>query len=335
MRADVTDHSTAGEVPWSFPRGRLDVRKEIRVFGMRRSGNHAIINWIIKQVTGPVFFLNNTHLLRPLWLDRDFVEKRRAVFFRNDGESLTPIWQDNGRFPDNLENPLELFVHSYENQRFAAPFLRVSDYNKARIINPPKERYDVLILRDPFNLFASQLQSGMVFSGHRRYTRADLWLYYAEEYLSETGQLGPDKVCVNYNRWCVDQGYRRAVAVRLGIPFTDKGFDEVSSAGRGSSFDGRRFDGNASKMKTGARWREYAGDPRFIDQFRDPRLMALSEAIFGQIDGTRELLGQKIARPQRWLASLRRLWVRHGVMRLMDWRMGRQQGQYMVSPDER
>src|SRR5690606_13680606 len=33
-------------------------RQELRVIGMSRSGNHAIINWILSQATGRTCFLN-------------------------------------------------------------------------------------------------------------------------------------------------------------------------------------------------------------------------------------------------------------------------------------
>lgn len=316
------------------PASQLDVKKEVRVFGIRRSGNHAVINWILKQVQGPIFFLNNTNLLRPLWKDRDFVERERPVFFQNEGGSLHPLWQGNDGFPAHMHGPLNLFLHSYENARFSGPLLRVADHNKRFLINPPEQRCDVLILRDPFNLFASRLQSGILSSGRDdRYNQVDLWLYYAEEYLGITNELGDTKLCVNYNRWCTEKSYRQRLAEEMGIEFTDTGFDEVPRFGGGSSFEGRKRHGKASAMTTSTRWRQFVADPRYVKCFKDPLVLELSEAIFGEIEGTREFVRGLTNGWGRCRASLRRLWIRGAVMRLMDWRVVRDQSRYMVRND--
>ena len=313
------------------PGAKVDVKKEIRVFGIRRSGNHAVINWILKQVEGQIFFLNNTSLLRPLWQDRDFLERERAVFFLNDGETLNPTWQDEDLYSQNAIRPFNLFLHSYENARFARPLLCVADHNKSLFINQPEECYEVLILRDPFNLFSSRLQSGFVSTGRDdRYNQVDLWLYYAEEYLSRSNQLGDNKLCVNYDLWCEDKSYRQTIAENLGIEFTDRGFYDVSRFGGGSSFDGRKLSGKANEMATNVRWRKFVDEPRFIDCFRDPLVLELSEEIFGEIAGTREFLRAKSNALDRRLASVHRLWVKHVIMRLMDWRMARDSSLYMV-----
>ena len=41
------------------PPEELINQNEIRIFGLRRSGNHAMSNWIVKQAKGNVFYINN------------------------------------------------------------------------------------------------------------------------------------------------------------------------------------------------------------------------------------------------------------------------------------
>src|ERR1700730_9867565 len=38
-------------------------KREFRVFAMKRSGHHAVINWLLLHFTGPAYFLNNCGFL--------------------------------------------------------------------------------------------------------------------------------------------------------------------------------------------------------------------------------------------------------------------------------
>lgn len=66
---------------------------------------------------------------------------------------------------------------------------------------------------------------------NKNFTLSDLWIDYAKEFLQETNYLPNNKVCVNYNLWVSDVNYRREVANRLNLDFTDAGFDEVRRYG--------------------------------------------------------------------------------------------------------
>jgi hypothetical protein len=103
---------------------------------------------------------------------------------------------------------------------------------------------------------------------------------YALEYTRQTHYLQYNTVAINYNRWVTDTMYRRNLAHRLGVVFTDEGFDDVHWYGGGSSFDGFMYQHHASEMRTHARWQSFTQQPFFWDYFKNPLLLHLTRTIF-------------------------------------------------------
>ena len=85
--------------------------------------------------------------------------------------------------------------------------------------------------------------------------------------------------CV-YNLWFTDEEYRRLLANKLDLSFCPPYPEHVAKAGRGSSFDGLKYDGNAAKMAVLDRWRAFAGDPQYRRIVDRPELADLSESVF-------------------------------------------------------
>ena len=90
-------------------------------------------------------------------------------------------------------------------------------------------------------------------------------------------------MCINFNAWFVSQDYRKNLSKSLGLKFNDKGLNIVPETGEGSSFDHRKFDGKAQKMKILDRWKVLKDKSGFRSLFRDPEIWKLSEKIFGKI----------------------------------------------------
>ena len=156
------------------------------------------------------------------------------------------------------------------------------------------KRYDVLIIRDPFNLFASRLKNNFLATKSKTKTARELWIDYAKEFLGETNYLQHNKVCINYNLWVKNKDYRQEIAKQLEINFTDAAIDKVSGCGGGSSFDGRELDGKASKMDVNNRWKEFINNEEYRQLFNQERLLEYSLKIFGHIPGTEVLFPKKI-----------------------------------------
>ena len=193
---------------WIKSRSSKDV---YRVLCIRRSGQHAIINWLQNQISGTICFYNNAYPEQPIFDSC------------NNKESKLRFLQKGNTLMYNIENPR---------------FNRVDVFGEGRF----KERKDVLIIRDPYNCFASYLNANWEWDTnfqdkeeHRNIIKA-LWKTHAREVLGETNVL-PNKYAINYNRWVTDKSYRASIAQDLGFVFTDQGVDQTPHYGKGSSFD--------------------------------------------------------------------------------------------------
>lgn len=271
----------------------------VQLFGLRRSGNHAFISWLISRIDGRVLHLNEVTCPRPyqcFWRARakGFTRwelNRRILKLRGRGgvnrhlpahllkrpgglQSLSIEELD----PDVAVRPKEGLLLSYEDWELDHPkipkLLRPTERGHAR----GAQTCRVLLLRDPFNLFASLLRSQRMTDANRSfYVRA--WKQYAREFLGETHYLGKDILRVSYDEWRQSGDERIRICRSLGIPEDASEFTDVPATGGGSSFDGIATD--ARTLKTGERWKQYQHDSFFRSLF-DGELRGLSAPIFGE-----------------------------------------------------
>ena len=256
-------------------------QKEIRIAGLRRTGNHAIICWMEEQQKpdNKVLHLNNL--------------KVNENPYRYKYQNLSYYYPQHqwaiANYQKQSKGELlyrDCLIYSYEDYSLKRVF---SDYFEKKhdlYIGKTGQRYDVLIIRDPFNLLASRLKNGFFSVKSKRKNIVDLWLEYAKEYLGETNYLKHNKICINYNLWVKNKDYRQELAQKLNINFTDAGIDKVLSFGGGSSFDGENLDGKATSMDTASRWKHFADDPTYLELIKNKQLLDYSQKIFGLIPGT-------------------------------------------------
>ena len=121
--------------------------------------------------------------------------------------------------------------------------------------NPTCTVNNILILRDPYNLFSSRIRRASLVN-HPAYPRergeamnrvVSLWKEHAREYLGITNILR-NKICIYFNTWFSDKTYRREISNSLGLKFSDQGYSDVSKKGGGSSFDRTKYDGKSHMM---------------------------------------------------------------------------------------
>ncbi|NER06925.1 MAG: hypothetical protein F6K17_32260 [Okeania sp. SIO3C4] len=263
-------------------------QKEIRVVGMKRTGNHAIINWVKSQHNGEVGFINNVLANQNPYrykyenLQDKFPEHKWAIEHNRQ--------QAKGNFIKR-----DCLIYSYEDFPLEQIASDKFERNHDLYLGKSATRYDLLIIRDPFNLIASRLKTSskvpyFLSVNSPNKTMIDLWLDYAKEYLGETNYLKHNKVCVNYSQWFTDIEYRRNIADKLQMEFSDAGIDKVTSFGGGSSFEGKEFDGKATSMDVLNRWQKVADNPRYRKLFNNQEIFEYSERIFGHIPGTESLI---------------------------------------------
>ncbi len=244
-------------------------KKEIRVVGLRRTGNHGIINWIKSQNSGEVWHLNNILVKQnPYRVNyHHFPEER---------------WRREALGNFSLK---ECLIYSYEDwslEQIADPhFEKKHDL----YFGKSETRYDILILRDPFNLLASRFKRNYMNVKENHQTVEQLWIAYAKEFLGQTQHLKYNKICINYNQWFLDVEYRKQISEKLGLQFSDEGFSKVKGGG-GSSFDSRNYDGQAYKMDVQNRWKVFADDENYLKLLKNEEILEYSKRIFDHISET-------------------------------------------------
>lgn len=261
-------------------------QKEIRIAGLRRTGNHAILSWIQaqekEQNKGEVYHLNNV-----MANENPYRYKYQNLCYHFPQHQWA-IEQFKHQKTGNLTHRYCL-IYSYEDYALEEVFSHKFEQKHDLYLGKTKDRYDLLIIRDPFNLLASRLKNDFLSVKSRHFNFVELWIDYAKEYLGETNYLQHNKVCLNYNLWVSNIDYRQEIASKLKIKFTDAGINKVHGCGGGSSFDGRELDGQANKMDVNNRWKHYLEDPVYRQLINNEQILEYSHRIFGYIPGTEAL----------------------------------------------
>ena len=229
------------------------------VFGMRRSGNHLAISWILEQVRGSAAFYNNIDPAGPPFAARMTEFRLRA---RNPSPRIVLSYEDVDR--ETLLSP---------------PLL---DFLEARAARGAGVRF-ALVLRDPLNLFASRLKKWP----ERFATEADLAreraLYLEHARLAaEPRPIWRDAplVPVLYNEIVALPAARDRAADALGLARGHEGLDAVPVYGHGSSFDGMQGSAEAVRASVFSRWQAQAQDPVFR-RLIDDELSGIARDRFG------------------------------------------------------
>lgn len=225
-------------------------RTEVRALAMRRSGHHAVIHWILRQVRGLGLFLNDCRL-----------DGQGNVVGNRFSRSVNPAGE---------EDPNDLYLCNFEDlgvEELAALFRQVRSRGRSlRVLH-------LLVVRDPFNWVASRLKAepGLPLEG-----LLERWKGHVRECLGRTRIL-PDLVPVDFSRWVADAGYRAGLAAALGLDFDDRGYREVELPGLSSFDTGRVVEDNSVVLE---RWRDFRDDEAYLAAL-DAEVIELAEAFFG------------------------------------------------------
>lgn len=258
--------------------------KQIFIWGLRRSGNHALGDFIGAH--------NHKNLPQNL-LSGDSREQhlkfRKYKIFLNNylSDYNYRKFMKSHQYPTmkkRLPTPLPEFgnfqIITYEDPNI---YERRNDhyFQHTTIVDDPmktivdtkrdSEKFAFVILRDPFNWYASWIKT---FKTDPKIL--DVWITFAEKLFLNKDPKWP-YMPIKYNKFCLNKKYRKRISRYMNEPFDDNGITRVGS--KGSSFDRRRYDGQADKMKTNQRYKYLR--PIDIEEIKKrPKLFELSEKIF-------------------------------------------------------
>ncbi|QKQ27530.1 hypothetical protein [Candidatus Reidiella endopervernicosa] len=167
------------------------MRRVITVHGMKRSGNHAIINWLRQQEKS--CFFNDIIMIKPILLGQKEIPP---------SQPFTSWLSDNHYKKSPLSNLAKkiksrnrsLYVSLEDHELSIRPFKDI-----------PIEHINILIIRDATNHLASRLKSSLsnnypiypAEAGPQMDRVIATWKSHAREFLGETNQLN-NKVCIYY-----------------------------------------------------------------------------------------------------------------------------------------
>lgn len=234
---------------------------EIRIVHLRRSGGHAITNWIISNLPeGPVCYLND--------VNNNYDNPENHKGYPRDACSSTPALNHASINRKSRLDCAEHLVLSFEE----ATAMRWATLDLDTGGPPPTI---VWIFRDLVECFASRLaRADNPSHANLKWVR-DLVADRSPEgcplllhHFIETVALAPEgHVFIDYQLWNTSRSYRDGVARKLGLGTADKGKNEIPAWGMGSSF--------GEPPKAGQlRAPQYEDDPRMI-HFKNALLRVL------------------------------------------------------------
>jgi hypothetical protein len=232
---------------------------------MKRSGNHAVIEWLLPQMR--CAFVNNAIPLGPILRGRPFPA---PIAF--------DAWLPRQEVEGETQSRREWLVSLEDHGLGVVPF-ECAGLDLRRI----------LLVRQPEHLFSSRLRKAWrvdMPAYVRTYEDAvmqravGIWKQHARCYLGEEDAFR-GRVAILFDQWVSDPGYRAAVSDALGVGFDDAGFGRVATVGGGSSFDGTSFHGRGHEMNVLDRASQL--DPKERDVleriFEEPEARRLREAM--------------------------------------------------------
>jgi hypothetical protein len=248
--------------------------KFITVNGLSRSGNHAIIRWMCgnyEKEGYKVYFQNNA------------IKNLLEYINLRGGGGLAGIPANPRIFEIMMhltKNEKKVFIVSFEDLLIDKRLGELSDFSD----------HNVIILRDPYNLFASRIQGLTPPRGRKGWTNSHppkniqneeikKYLSHYEEFSKNTNYLS-NKICINYNLWVSDKEYRKKIVESdLRIKFTDARYEQraCSSFGPKAPIE---LPSNAPEDFV-TRYKACSGDPMFESIKNDKDLASIAKETFG------------------------------------------------------
>jgi hypothetical protein len=224
--------------------------KLITIYGLRRSGNHAIANWIMSHYPAGCY-LNDTY---------------NKIRTKSD---WLPCYRNNCKQTD-LENHPNIIIIGIENRldkRIHKTYLQyLKSYYKLQYdIN----ELEILLIRNIANLVASHLKAWGEETYHEKIS--DEWKNHFDFCINNNIQQ------IVYDKW-LDISYRNSIASTIGFINNDLGIEQIPHYGGGSSFKDKKV--NRDNLKN--RWKTMLNNDRYLNIMKNFKYWNEYQEIFGQ-----------------------------------------------------
>jgi hypothetical protein len=239
---------------------------------LKRSGQHAVINWLCSQAQEVVHFNHCYFERRNLgyWIA---ASTNRVIYYSGASKNDSGVQNRDKliKYLSEIKSYKQL-LYSFEDTDIEHKLLRKYVTKKKPTV--------VIIVRDPYNWLASTIKRKDCNYGQLLYKK-NLLIKYLEQSLQIKDYLGHPFMSINYNKWVAEKEYRKEVCLSLAIPFSntaDNAIHEVPDFGGGSSFAEATpmFDNRVFR-----RWEEFSSDPLYQKVINDRYLVELTGSYFG------------------------------------------------------
>jgi len=241
--------------------GKPKTTRLVCTWGIRRSGNRVVAAWIANQYEPPVH--------NPVNPSMDYLLKCHREGKPAEGHHK---WQET----------VTARVLPFEDHKIESVAVVEPNRGFCRAIGESENTHLAVILRDPYNLFATRVKHYELLSPTGKWIDTRMatrqWVKYARAFTGDA-ELPEGTLCVSYNKFLADLSYRKEISKRVGGTFDDSSLDIVDDNGGGSSFDGTEYNGSGREMPVMERWRIYADNKAFRSLFTK-EIRELSKEIF-------------------------------------------------------
>jgi len=226
------------------------------IIGMRRSGNHAFVNWLGNSIEGK----------KCNWTDLNYNDMENRVLVSESGKTVF-FNEANCIGLKGYEVAQAARLHKQLIAKCSNVVISLEDYipQKTDFLVPRNSRV-IIITRSTLNLIASRIKKAVSFAGlgldqgdmriDNRFFERLLWLYDSE------GVDGNNKAKKwNYDNWLRSDDYRADFLEDIGLSFDL--MPEISTQGGGSSFSGQLE--IPSYESVSRRWAQIDWPDRVID----------------------------------------------------------------------
>jgi len=228
---------------------------EFRLFFQRRSGGHAIVEWIASHFDGKGILINS---LRPnvKW-NKPTKYWNIEYPFHGANSEMELRKHEKGKLKINHE----FIITTYEDPLRYADHLYRSRING---VNTNKIK-KIIVNRDIYNHIASRLKFD-----HRRKNAGPPGWYdkciIDWEKLVTISDSNP-YIEINYNKWIKNKKYRIEIGKSLCLPNNDgHKLNTIPNYGGGSSFTGIKENANIKKLNS--RWKTYINEFGITQEFQ-------------------------------------------------------------------